>query len=71
MRGLWCSASLVGPAACLQPCWRLTLLPSPLAPPRSAQPCEAHASLVVDALWGTGLPWAQLRALELFDQALG
>ena len=45
-------------------------LPQTPAPCRSAAPSEAHASLVVDALWGSGLPWAQALALQLFDQAL-
>ncbi len=32
-------------------------------------PTEAHASLIVDVLWRTGLPWAQAKARQLFDAA--
>ena len=45
------------------------LLPLLLCLPCSATPTEAHASLVVDALWGTGLPWAQAKARQLFERA--
>ncbi|PSC71010.1 Tbc2 translation chloroplastic isoform B [Micractinium conductrix] len=34
-------------------------------------PSEGLVSLVVDALWGTGLPWAQAAARAAFDRAVG
>jgi hypothetical protein len=42
-------------------------LPTPLL--RSLEPSEELAALAVDALWSSGLAWAQARALHLFEQA--
>lgn len=58
-----CGALLTAPSSAPAPSLHQLL-------PCSAQPSEALSSLAVDALWGTGLAWAQAKALELFDQAM-
>ena len=42
----------------------------PIFLPCSIEPSEELVSLVVDALWCTGLTWAQAKALDIFNSAL-